>query len=320
LSGGALAYLSVRKPAQAPASVIKVSLTPERVARGKYVFDSLADCGGCHSLHDYSLVGGPQVESGRGAGNVLSGLVKGLPGTVVAPNITPDPETGIGAWTDGEKIRAIRDGVDRDGNALFPMMPYQGFRTMSDEDVEALVAYLDSLPPVKHRLPKTSLPFPVPLMIKSVPQPAGSVPPPDRGNPRKFGEYLVSVGGCRDCHTPVDDKGQPLPGKDLAGGRLFDTPVGKVVTANITPDVGTGIGKWNEEFFRKKFYDYKDYAEKGCPRLPGPESFTLMPWLSFSRKSADELTAIYAYLRSLPAVRNAVETHPGFPAKAPAVP
>jgi hypothetical protein len=121
-------YLYLRKPAQAPASSIKVSMTPERIARGKYVFESVADCGGCHSQRDFSLVNGPVVDSGRGAGTVLSEIMKGLPGTVVAPNITPDPETGLGSWTDGEKIRAIREGVDREGNALFPMMPYQGFR------------------------------------------------------------------------------------------------------------------------------------------------------------------------------------------------
>ena len=320
LAGAGVAYLYLRKPAQVSASSIKVAMTPERIARGKYIFESVADCGGCHSQRDFSLIGGPVVETGRGAGNVLSEILKGLPGTVVAANLTPDPETGIGNWTDGEKIRAIREGVDRDGNALFPMMPYGGFRQMSDEDVEAVVAYLNSLPPIKHAMPKTALVFPVSLLIKSEPKPAGRVPPPDRSNPVKFGEYLVGVGGCRHCHTTTDSKGQPLPGKTFAGGQPFDSTLGKVLSANITPDTETGIGKWSEEFFQKKFYDYKEYVQKGCPKSPGPEAFTLMPWLPFSGKPPDELAAIYSYLKAQPPVHNSVETHPGFPKKAPAVP
>ena len=318
LGGAGIAWLFLRKPAMAPASSIKVSTAPERIARGKYVFASVADCGGCHSQRDFSRVGGPEVESGRGRGNVMSDWLKGLPAQVVAPNITPEPETGIGTWTDGEKIRAIREGVDKDGRALFPMMPYQSYRRLSDEDVQALVAFLDSLPPVHNPLPGTRLIFPVSVLIKSAPQPAGSVAPVDHTDPKKFGEYLVAVGGCSDCHTPVDDKNNPLPGKLLAGGMVFETPFGKVVSANITTDTDTGIGKWNEQFFQKKFYEYKEYATSSPP-LAGPQSFTLMPWLNFAKREPEELSAIYAYLRTLPAVHNPVDTHPGFP-KGPAVP
>jgi len=313
LAGAGAAYLFLRKPAQAPASGIKVAMTPERIARGRYVFETVADCGGCHSQRDFTRVGGPEVLSGRGRGNVLSDLIKGLPGVVVASNITPDRETGIGGWTDGEKIRAIREGVDRDGNALFNMMPYTSFGLFSDDDVQALVAFLDSLPPVHNPLPKTKLVFPVSVLIKSAPKPVGSVAAIDKSDPRKYGEFLAAVGGCGDCHTPIDDKGRPLPGKLLAGGQVFDTPMGKVVSANITPDIATGTGKWSQEFFLKKFYDYKEYATNGPPSSPGPQSFTLMPWLSFANKTEDELTAIYAYLRTVPPVHNAIETHPGFP-------
>lgn len=319
LAGAGLAYLFLRKPAQAPPSSIKVAMTPERIARGRYLYESVADCASCHSQRDFTRVGGPEVPSGRGRGNIMSDIVTGLPGTIVAPNITPDVETGIGAWTDGEKIRAIREGVSRDGHALFPMMPYQGFRRIGDEDVQALVAFLNSLPPVRNPLPKTKLIFPVSMLIKSAPQPVDSVPPVDRSNKVKYGEYLVAVGGCVECHTPLE-RGQPVPGRFLAGGRRFETSFGAVVTPNISPDMDTGTGKWSEEFFLQKFYDYKEYAENGSPVMAGPESFTLMPWLGFARKTPDELSAIYAYLRSVPAVRNAVETHPVFPNNALAMP
>lgn len=312
VAGSGFGYLYLRKPTVAPPASIQVEMTPERIARGKYLFENLLDCDGCHSERDMSRFGGPVVEGGRGKGSVFPAEM-GLPGAVVAANITPDPETGIGAWTDGEKIRAIREGIDRDGNALFPMMPYAGYRHISDEDVQAVVAYLDSLSAVRNPLPKTSLQFPVNLMIKSVPQPAGSVPPPNRADKLKFGEYLVTISGCADCHTPAEH-GQPIASKRFAGGREFRMPFAVVVSANISPDADTGIGKWSEQQFVDKFYQYKEYLENKSPKV-GPEGFTLMPWLGLAKLSRDELGAIYTYLISQPPVINAVETHPGQPKK-----
>ena len=314
VGGAGITWLFLRKPAMAPPSSIKVAITPERVARGRYIFVSVADCGRCHSEHDYSRFGYPEVQGGRAIGNDLSEIVKELRpfGIVVAPNLTPDIETGLGTWTDGEKIRAIRDGVDKNGRALFPAMPYQSYRRFCDDDVQALVAFLDCLPPVHHPLPQTKLNFPVSLLIKSFPQPSGSVSQLDRSDAKRYGEYLVAVAACENCHTPVDGSFNSLPGKKLAGGTVFDHPEGKVVSANITPDLETGIGKWSEEFFQKKFYDYKDYAANGPPPVT-PQSFTVMPWLAFSGKDPEDLSAIYAYLRSVPPVHNPVEVHPGFP-------
>jgi mono/diheme cytochrome c family protein len=305
-----LAYLYLRKPAQIPASTIKVAMTPERIARGRLIFQSLAHCDDCHSQRDFTRFGGPVVESGRGRGNILSAFMKGVPGTLVAPNITPDRETGIGNWTDGEKIRAIREGVDRDGRALIPAMPYPHFRNMSDEDVQSVVAYLDTLSPVRNPLPQTHLTFPIALLIKGVPQPVGSVPPPGRSDKLKYGQYLVTLADCVGCHTPRQKFGQPIPGMELAGGQVSATSLGTVVSANITPDLETGIGKWSEEYFLKKFYDYKEYAAGGAPKT---EAFTVMPWLAFSQLPPEDLGAIYAFLRTKKPVHHPVETHPDAP-------
>ena len=235
-----------------------------------------------------------------------------MPGVVVASNITPDVETGIGSWSDGEKIRSIREGVDRDGNALLPMMPYTDYRLMSDMDVESVVAYLNSLAPIRHALPKTRVDFPINLLIKSVPRPVGHVAPPERSDPQKYGKYLAALAGCGGCHTPKH-KGRRLVGMDFAGGEIISSQAGSVVTANITPDLDTGIGKWSPAFFQKKIYEYKDYAEHGSPPMAGPQSFTLMPWLAFSGLTREDLGAIYAFLRSVKPVRHLVETHPSFP-------
>ena len=300
-TGGALFCL--RGPAREPAAPVIVESSQRRLARGKHLYEHVAFCDGCHSLRDYSRFGAPVIISGQG--HVFPPEL-GLPGRIVAPNITPDKETGIGRWTDGEKIRAIRDGVGRDGRALFPMMPYENYRRMSDEDVYALVAYMNSLRPVANPLPPTEVDFPVNMLIRSAPQPAGYVCEPDRTNPLKLGEYLVTLGSCANCHTPHAD-GQPVPEMHLAGGRIFHLPQGTAISSNITPDRLTGIGAWTRENFVSKFHDYKEYAATGSPKVDR-ESFTIMPWLAFANLSPEELGAIYEYLKTQPAVSTNVIT------------
>lgn len=276
----------------------------DRVARGKYVF-TLADCSGCHSERDFSRFSAPVVPDGIGKGTVFPPEL-GLPGKVVAPNITPDKETGIGAWTDAEKIRAIRDGIAKDRGTLFPFMPYPYYRHMSDADVQALVAYINTLKPIANQVPRTELP---PEIKLPPPQPAGNVPEPDRTNKVKYGEYLVTVGVCADCHTA-----QPN-GKRFAGGHDFRFPGGLAVrSSNITPDPETGIGKWTENQFVKRFQLYRQWANGTAPQV-GPERFTIMPWIDLSQLDPDDLRAMYAYLRTVPAVRNRVELHPAVPSR-----
>jgi mono/diheme cytochrome c family protein len=305
---GGLGYLVLRKPASAAPSSIKVEITPARLERGKYIFEVLADCAGCHSERDFSRFGGPVVAGGLGKGMVFPREL-GFPGKVAAPNITPDVETGIGAWSDGEKIRAIREGIGRDGRALFPLMPYQFFHQMSDEDVYSVVAYLNSLAPVRHTQPRTELDFPVNLLIKSAPRPvSGPVPEPDRTDKLKHGEYLATVAACVECHTPME-KGQLDEAKRFGGGREFRVGAFLAVSANISPDPETGIGAWNEERFVNTFANYRSFA-LGTPPKVSQANFTLMPWLGFSRLTEPDLKAIYAYLRTVAPRSNKVETHP----------
>jgi mono/diheme cytochrome c family protein len=304
----AASYMVFRKPAIAPPLDRKVEMTPARIARGKYLF-TLSDCNGCHSGRDFSRFDGPVIESQRGQG-VEFPKEMGLPGRIASRNITMDVETGIGGWTDGEKIRAIREGISRDGTMLFPMMPYARYRKMSDDDVMSLVAYLNTLPPVKHKVERSRVDFPVSVLVKGEPQPAGSVAPPDHRNRMKYGEYLVTMAGCAECHTQ-SEKGRPKPGRTLAGGERFAFPGVVVVSANITPDPQTGIGRWSEQDFIEKFLSYREYAENGSPKA-GPENFTIMPWLDFSQLETDDLRAIYSFLRTQKPVYHAVDSHPGF--------
>jgi mono/diheme cytochrome c family protein len=302
------AYLVLRKPAIAPPVDIQVEMTPERIARGKHIF-AISDCTGCHSARDFSRFGGPAIEGRVGEGMEFPKEL-GLPGRIASRNITPDVETGIGAWTDGEKIRAIREGISRDGTPLFPMMPYERFRNMSDEDVISLVAYLNTLTPVKHKVERSQVAFPVSVLMKSAPRPAGAVPPADRSDRAAYGGYLVNLAGCAGCHTE-SERGKPV-GPAFAGGERFEFPGAVVVSANITPDLQTGIGRWKEADFVEKFHQYREYASKGSP-ASGPENFTLMPWLEFSQLEAADLGAVYTFLRGQKPVYHIVDSHPGVP-------
>jgi mono/diheme cytochrome c family protein len=252
----------------------------------------------CHSEPDAGRFGCQVAPHGRGKGRALEEW--GTPGTVFAPNVTPDKETGIGNWSDGEKIRAIREGVGREGRALSPIMPYRNFRYMPDDDGESLAAYLNTLEPLRNRLPATRLGFLESLWVKGDPRPAGFVPPVDAGNPALYGEYLATLASCEDCHTRAG-------GGRFGGGRRFVRRDGaSVVSANISPDIDTGIGLWSRARFRERFQAYRTYLGGRSPEA-GPERFTVMPWLQFAEMTDADLDALSAYLRTRVPVRNAVE-------------
>jgi hypothetical protein len=143
--------------------------TPQRLERGRYLAVAVAGCVGCHSEHDWKKNRGAIPSGMEGAGEVMP--ITELPGRIAAPNITPDAETGAGTWTDDQLARAIREGIGHDGRALFPMMPYEAFRKMSDEDLASVIVYLRSLPAVRRSLPKSEIIFPVNYLIRGVPQP-----------------------------------------------------------------------------------------------------------------------------------------------------
>lgn len=307
-AGGAFAFLVLKSPEAAAPASLKVEATSQRLERGKYLFESVADCAGCHSPRNPEKFAMMPTPEGTGSGFEFPKEL-GFPGKIVAPNLTPDPETGLGKWSDGEKIRAIREGISKDGRALFPFMPYPHFATMSDEDLYSLVAYINTLAPVKRAMPRTELDFPVKYLINFAPKPVtAKVSAPDRSDKVKYGAYLVRMANCIECHSQLD-KGEVVKGLEYAGGHEF--PIGNLLvrSANITPDEETGIGKWSEDRFLKKFKGFANLTYENAPRTT-QANFTLMPWYGYSQLTDDDLKAIYAFLRTVAPVRNPVELHP----------
>lgn len=269
--------------------------TPQRLERGRYIATALSGCLYCHSSHTWTAPGHPIIAGTEGAGEVMP--FTDLPGRIVAPNLTPDPETGAGNWSDDQLARAIREGVGHDGRTLFPMMPYTHYRAMSDEDLASVIVYLRSLPAVRHELPKTDIIFPVKYLIRGVPEPVTSpVADLGRSDPVKYGAHLVNLAGCGDCHTPRV-RGESLPGLEFAGGNVFPGPWGNVASSNITPDP-SGISYYDEALFLEVI---RTGHVKARPLHP------VMPVSVYKNLSDEDLKAMFAYLRTLKAVRHRVD-------------
>ena len=269
--------------------------TPQRLARGRYITTALSGCIFCHSPHNWNAPGLPIVAGAEFAGDIQP--YTDLPGRIIAPNLTPDQETGAGNWSDDQLARAIREGIGHDGRALFPMMPYARYRSMSDEDVASVVVYLRSLRAVRHELPKTEIIFPVKYLIRGVPRPVTApVPDESSSDPVKRGAQLVNLAGCDDCHTP-SVKGEPIRGLEFAGGGLLSGPWGTVASTNITPDP-SGIPYYDEALFLQTIRT----GHVGARPL-----HALMPVMIYKNLSDDDLKAIFAFLRTLKPVKHHVD-------------
>jgi mono/diheme cytochrome c family protein len=273
-----------------PLTSRKFEVTPARMQRGDYLVHAVMHCMGCHSKFD-PKANPPALAPQEGSGQVLfeeGGL------RIIAANITSDADTGIGKWSDDAIARAIREGIAADGTTLFPAMPYEHFRHLSDEDLASIVVFLRSLPPAHSELPPNKIPFPISRLIQGVPQPVTEpVAEPDVSTPAKRGAYLVKMATCTDCHTPRDPRFNPIAGMEMAGGN----PMDEVHSANLTPDA-SGIGYYDEALFIQTM---RTGSVRG--RVLNP----YMPWWLFRNMRDDDLRAMFAYLRTLKPVHHLVD-------------
>jgi mono/diheme cytochrome c family protein len=254
--------------------------------RGRYVIEIAAACGICHTTRgaDGQLLPNMKLAGGR--------IIVDRGFRAVVPNITPDPDTGIGRWSDAEIAAAIRDGRRPDGTLIGPPMPIALYRGLSDHDLIAMVAYLRAVPPVQHAVTERST-YPFPLTAYG--PPVAGVPDPPKDDPVARGAYLAGpVAHCMDCHTP------PLPGERRdwsrigAGGVPFEVPGGVAVSRNITSNKEYGIGGWTEEQIIRALT--QGISADGH-RLAPPMSGRAAIWAQLTERDQHDLVA---YLRSLP--------------------
>ena len=252
-----------------------------QLERGRYLVETLAGCGNCHTPRGPN---GPLTDKKFAGGEVI----KHADFTAVTPNITPDPRTGIGNWSDEQIAVAIREGRRPDGRLLGPAMPSRSYRLLADEDVKAIVAFLRSVPAVDNPITAESH-YDTPLPASWGP-PVGWVDAPSKDDKIAYGRYLAGpVARCMDCHTEP-----PRPGEVArlgAGGKEFHGPWGISVSANLTP---SALGDWSDA-------EIEQAIRTGVAR-DGHKLFPPMPFAAYKNIADDDVAALIAYMRSLPAI------------------
>jgi mono/diheme cytochrome c family protein len=276
----ALADYHEANPTGVPAALANADL----VKRGEYL-EKAADCLVCHTS--------------PGGEPFAGGLAFPLPfGTLYSTNITADPETGIGNYSDQDFLNAVQHGIRKDGARLYPAMPYTSYTFMTDADVLAIKAYLFSLPAVRRRNQDDALSFPFnqrwSMFFWSFAFSPNARFAPNTAKDAAWnrGAYIAeALAHCGECHTPRNlafalDNGRKFAGAIAAGWRAY----------NITSDKGTGIGAWSDE-------DVFAYLAKGHARGRGTASGPMGEAVdhSFSQMAPEDIQALVTYLRSIPA-------------------
>lgn len=272
------------------ASLTAAAQAPEE--RGRY----LVAAGGCVSCHTEDREDAPPFAGGRALETAF--------GTFYSPNITPDPDTGIGGWSDAGFVAALRDGVRPDGGDYFPSFPFPSYTGMTEADALAIKAYLFSLPPVSRANRPHELPWYLRSRLAATAwkwlyfRPARFAPDPARDDTWNRGAYLVRhLGHCGECHTPRNRLGAPLAAREMGGNP--EGPDDRSVP-NITPHDADGIGEWSvsdlETFLEIGMLPDGDFAGAGMGQVIDDNT---------SQLTAEDRHAIAVYLRALPALRSA---------------
>jgi mono/diheme cytochrome c family protein len=274
----------------APKPDLHASRDPAVIARGSYLVNGAAHCADCHAApeREADVLRGEEVP-------LSGGRAFHLPvGTFHVPNLSPDPETGIGRYSDEELARALRYDVHPTGRVMLPFMP---FNDLADDDLTAIISYLRAQPPVPHAVPGHEVNAAGKLVKAWVIEPRGPEETPKKTMKPEptaaYGDYLANhVGNCVGCHTKVNMRTGKLEGPKFGGGAIHEStkdPKRKFVSPNLTPDPTSGwITDWSEDMFVARMHAGR--VHDGSP----------MPWPSFEKMTDDDLRAIYRYLRSLP--------------------
>jgi mono/diheme cytochrome c family protein len=271
------------------------STDPDLIERGRYLAYGPAHCAYCHTAEAQWPGMAAGEEPPLSGGWVMQMPLASMP----TPNLTPDAETGIGRYTDGQIARMIRHNVRANGRLAVPVME---FENMSDEDVVALLSFLRSQPPIHNEVPDRTLTMRGKVRMAFVLKPTRPEAEPPRVAPAEAptierGAYLATaVAGCAACHTKRDPRDGSYTVPRFAGGlemEVIGDPKRRFVTPNLTPDPKTGqMADWTEDRFVDRF------------RAGSLNEGTYMPWEALGRMSDDDLRAIYRFLQSLEPVEH----------------
>jgi len=275
------------QPAAAPAQRAADAAAlrdPALIARGEYLA-TLGDCAACHTAQ-----GGQRYAGGRSLGTPF--------GEVPAPNITPDPDTGIGAWSFDDFWRALHEGKGRQGELLYPVFSYTSFTKVSRDDALAIFAYLKSLPPVQRPDAELGLDFPYNVRSSLVAwralyfKPGEFKPDPAKSPAWNRGAYLVQgLGHCNECHTTRDSLGGIEPDRHLTGGQI---PQLGWYAPDLSMQAGGGLDGWRAQ----DIVDLLKTGQSAKGTAFGPMADVVR--LSTQHMSDADLQAVATYLQSLP--------------------
>jgi mono/diheme cytochrome c family protein len=295
-------YVKFALPNVGDAPDIKVDASPEKIERGRYLANHVSVCVDCHSTRDWNRFSGPIVEGTEGKGSEVFDQKFGFPGRYTSKNITP---AGIGNWTDGELFRTITTGVNKEGKALFPVMPSHYYGQMDEEDIKCIIAYIRTLKPIENKPEESVSDFPMNLIINTIPHKANPQKLPPVTDVVNYGKYIANAASCIECHTQFD-KGKLVAGTEYGGGREFPFPNGAIIrSSNITTDLETGIGTWTKEQFVSIFRARSDSAT--LAKKLNPDDFnSIMPWTMYGKMTTQDLEALFAYLRTIKPIKNEV--------------
>ena len=273
----------------------KVVSSPESIARGKKL--ALTLCAGCHKNPQTGKLTGTQMMDAPAEFGVIR-----------SQNITQDKKYGIGEWTDAELVYLLRTGIKRDGQYIPPYMAK--LPHMADEDINAIISFLRSDDPLMLPDPTPDTPSNPSFLTKllcqiaftPMPYPKEKIPMPDSTNKVELGKYLAFNLDCFSCHSAdfkTNDYTNPDKSVGFFGGgnKTLNTKGQVIATSNLTPDPNTGIGKWTEEKYVKAVKTGMIEGEKAL-RYP------MQPYVYLTDY---EVSSIYAYLKTIPAIPNKVE-------------
>ncbi len=255
--------------------------------RGSYLVNAVMACDGCHTPRDKTgFIMDKRFSGGSQTWDTPAYTVKGS-------NITPDRETGIGAWSDGELKRSLTDGMHRHGRPIAPQMPFAFYKILTPRDLDAVVAYMRSLPAIRNEVQAPV--YRAAMHADPVPGATKPFTEGDLRDPLKRGFYLATIAHCMECHGRRPDGVQDYQNAWGKGGFVFKGPWGTTLTPNISSHPKSGIGAWTDAEIRRILTHGVSRDGRAIKPPMDRQAF-------FSRMTDADLDAVVAWMRSIPPI------------------